>query len=103
MGYLQHANDPITWLDFATVYQRPDFLSETRGTGVPDHMFWMPVITMLQIGGDLVAPGVPDGQGHEFGQSPARAWAQILPSEGWTDSDTNRLVDQLAILQDSDL
>lgn len=103
VGYLQHANDPITWLDFATVYQRPDFLSETRGTGVPDHMFWMPVITMLQIGGDLVAPGVPDGQGHEFGQSPARAWAQILPSEGWTDSDTNRLVDQLAILQDSDL
>ncbi|WP_188043755.1 alpha/beta hydrolase [Changpingibacter yushuensis] len=103
VGYLQHANDPITWLDFATVYQRPDFLSETRGTGVPDHMFWMPVITMLQIGGDLVAPGVPDGQGHEFGQSPARAWAQILPSEGWTDSDTNRLVAQLAILQDSDL
>lgn len=62
-------------------------------------MIWIPVITGLQLVLDQVAPGVPDGQGHEFGQVPVRAWAQILPPEGWNQEDTERLVQLLATKQ----
>lgn len=47
------------------------------------------VVTGLQLLLDQVASGIPDGQGHEFGQVPVRAWAQILPSGQWTDGTPN--------------
>lgn len=97
IGYLQHSNDPISWGDASVLTQRPDWLrSGQRAANIPDAMIWVPVITGLQLVLDQVAPGVPDGQGHEFGQVPVRAWAQILPPEGWQQADTERLVQLLA-------
>ena len=59
-------------------------------------MIWIPGITLLQVGIDqLYALDVP-GQGHNFGQDPAVAWAHILPSPNWTDADTTRLVTLLS-------
>jgi uncharacterized membrane protein len=97
VGYLQHANDPVTWWDWSLAVRRPDWLSEPRGRDVPPSIRWIPVITMLQLGADqLVANDVPNGQGHQFGTAPADAWAAILPPPGWTASDTARLVAQTA-------
>lgn len=98
IGYLQHANDPVTWLDFSIAFERPEWLSDSteRGPGVPEAMVWIPMITMLQLGVDQVATGVPAGQGHEFGQTPAVAWATILPPDGWQSADTSRLITELA-------
>jgi uncharacterized membrane protein len=93
IGYLQHANDPITWWDWSLALNRPDWLEEEPGRDVSTHVRWIPVVTMLQLAADqLVANDVPAGQGHQFGQEPARAWAEILPPPGWTDEDTERLV-----------
>ncbi len=93
IGYLQHANDPITWWDWSLALNRPDWLEEPPGRDVSTHLHWIPVVTMLQLAADqLVANDVPAGQGHQFGQEPARAWAEILPPPGWTDEDTERLV-----------
>ena len=93
IGYLQHANDPITWWDWSLALNRPDWLEEPPGRDVSTHLRWIPVVTMLQLAADqLVANDVPAGQGHQFGQEPARAWAEILPPPGWTDEDTERLV-----------
>ncbi len=65
---------------------------------------WIPVVTMLQLAADqAVANSFPPGQGHQFGQEPARAWAQILPPPGWSESDTERLVRQVAALADTRL
>ncbi len=100
VGYLQHANDPITWWDFGLALQKPDWLSEPRGRDVSPQVHWIPAVTMLQLAADqLVANDVPAGQGHQFGQEPVRAWAAILPPDGWTDLDTERLADQLAELE----
>ena len=89
IGYLQHANDPITWWDGSLAFERPDWLREPRGRGVLPETTWVPVVTWLQLAADqLVASAVPDGQGHEFGQAPVVAWARILPSPGWSDGDT---------------
>ena len=103
VGYLQHANDPVTWLDFGAVFERPEFLAGERGPGVPDRMVWIPVVTVLQLAVDQLASGIPDGQGHEFGQAPVRAWAAILPPPGWQGEDTESLAAHLATLRESDL
>ncbi|WP_051551342.1 alpha/beta hydrolase [Nocardioides sp. URHA0020] len=100
IGYLQHANDPITWWDLGLALQRPDWLSEPRGRDVSPRVRWVPVVTMLQLAADqMVANGVPAGQGHQFGQEPVRAWAEILPPAGWTDADTERLAVRIGELE----
>ena len=92
VGYLQHANDPVTWWDWSLALHKPDWLSEPRGRDVPPSIRWIPVITMLQLGADqMVANDVPDGTGHQFGTAPVDAWATILPPPGWTAADTSRL------------
>lgn len=104
VGYLQHPNDPITWWDWSLALEKPDWLSEPRGRGVSDATRWVPVVTMLQLAADqAVANAVPAGEGHQFGQEPARAWAVILPPPGWTPEDTERLVAQVAALEETRL
>lgn len=97
IGYLQHANDPITWWDFSLAVSKPDWLDEPRGRNVSPAIRWIPGVTMLQLGVDqLTANSVPAGVGHQFGQEPVYAWAAILPPEGWTDTDSVRLASTLA-------
>jgi len=97
IGYLQHANDPITWWDLSLAVDKPDWLSEPRGRNVSPDIRWIPGVTMLQLAVDqLTANSVPAGVGHEFGQEPVYAWAAILPPDGWTDEDSVRLADTLA-------
>lgn len=103
VGYLQHANDPVTWLDLATAVRSPDFLLEERGPGVPDQMTWWPLITLLQIGADGIASDIPSGQGHEYSEEQVRAWTQLLPPSSWTDADTERLVTHLLELDETSL
>lgn len=103
VGYVQHANDPVTWLDFGSTLSRPDWMGAERGPGVPDAMVWAPVITVMQLAVDQLASGIPYGQGHEFGQAPAEAWAKILPPDGWSEQDTARLADTLAHLRTLDI
>ena len=97
VGYLQHANDPVTWWDWSLALRKPDWLSEPRGRDVSPSLRWIPLITMLQLGADqMVANSAPAGQGHQFGTAPAYAWATILPPPGWTTADTTRLAAQIA-------
>ena len=52
VGYLQHANDPVTWWDWSLALHKPDWLSEPRGRDVSPSIRWIPLITMLQLGAD---------------------------------------------------
>lgn len=97
VGYLQHANDPVTWWNWSLAIHKPDWLRETRGRGVPEQMHWIPVITLLQVALDqLPANDFGPGEGHEFGSAPVYAWAQILPPPDWTDTETERLAEAVA-------
>lgn len=92
IGYLQHANDPITWWSPSLALERPDWLEEERGRGVSPNVRWIPGVTMLQLGVDqFSANSVPAGEGHQFGTAPVNAWAEILPPPGWTDERTDEL------------
>lgn len=71
VGYLQHADDPITWWDWSLAWRAPDWLDEPRGRAASPSIRWIPGVTMLQLAVDqAVANDVPPGQGHQFGQAP---------------------------------
>jgi uncharacterized membrane protein len=92
--YLQNASDPVVWWSVELLFTRPDWLSEPRGPDVSPHLRWWPILTFLQLAGDMMdSTSVPEGHGHVYGSHQAAAWSQIAPPPGWTDADTARLVD----------
>lgn len=95
--YLQHPSDAVVWWSPDLAFSRPDWLRED-GTGYrPPSMSWLPVVTFFQVTMDmLVAGDVPPGYGHNYRTEYATGWAQVVPPEGWTDSDTAALAEALS-------
>lgn len=97
MVYLQHASDPITWWSPSLALREPDWLREERGYDVLDSTQWYPFVTFLQVSADMaVSTNVPDGHGHTYVVDIADAWSAILPPDGWTSADNERLRTTLA-------
>nr|WP_067857278.1 alpha/beta-hydrolase family protein [Nocardia shimofusensis] len=97
MVYLQHASDPIVWWSPELILNKPDWLREARGYDVLDSTRWYPFVTFLQVAADMaVSTSVPDGHGHTYVADIADAWSAILPPEGWTPADKDRLRGVLA-------
>ncbi|GAA1163946.1 alpha/beta-hydrolase family protein [Nesterenkonia sandarakina] len=88
LGYLQHATDPITWLDPAVILRSPEWLQGPsaaggRGPDVSDSMRWIPGVTFAHLVADmLVSEAVPPSHGHNFGDVAVDGWAQVLPGHG---------------------
>jgi uncharacterized membrane protein len=81
--YLQHASDPVVWWSPGVIWSRPDWLEEPRGPDVSDHMRWIPLLTFLQLTGDLMdSTSVPVGHGHVYGADQGEAWSWILSADG---------------------
>ena len=90
--YLQHASDPIAWWNPDLLFREPDWLKEPRGYDVLPKVFWIPVVTFLQVSADMaVAIDVPDGHGHKYGRDVADGWAAVLQPPGWTAAKTEKL------------
>jgi uncharacterized membrane protein len=90
--YLQHASDPIAWWNPDLLFEKPDWLREAPGYDRPKDMFWIPIVTFLQVSADMaVAVDVPDGHGHRYVRNVVNAWAAILNPPGWTPEKTERL------------
>jgi uncharacterized membrane protein len=90
--YLQHASDPIAWWNPDLLFSEPDWLREPRGYDVSADMYWIPIVTFLQVSADMaVAIDVPDGHGHRYVRDVVNAWAAILQPPGWTAEKTDRL------------
>ncbi|WP_445166709.1 alpha/beta hydrolase [Mycolicibacterium sp. Dal123E01] len=90
--YLQHASDPIAWWNPNLLFSEPDWLREPRGSDVSPDMYWVPIVTFLQVSADMaVAVDVPDGHGHRYVRDVVNAWAAILQPPGWTPEKTDRL------------
>ncbi len=92
IAYLQHASDPIAWWTPELLFAQPDWLREPRGYDVSGDMYWIPVVTFLQVAADMaVAVNVPDGHGHHYVKDAVNAWAAVLQPQGWTPDKTERL------------
>lgn len=101
--YLQHANDGVVWYSADLIFHKPDWLKEKRGPNVSSATRWYPFVTYLQVGLDqAVAGNTPPGEGHTYTDIMAYAWAGVLPPQGWTNKDTEKLQHFLNISYTSD-
>ena len=90
--FLQHANDPVVWFSFDLIFNKPDWLNESRGPGVSTSTRWFPIVTFLQVGLDqAVAGSAPKGQGHYYTDTPVYAWSSLYAPPNWNQSAADRL------------
>jgi len=96
--YLQHASDPVVFFSPSLFFEHPDWLVDgQRGAEISEEFHYARLITGWQVMMDLPAAGsIPEGYGHLYSkQANAEAWAAVIRPEGWSDADTEGLVDFL--------
>ncbi|ANJ25583.1 alpha/beta hydrolase [Agromyces aureus] len=79
VAYLQHANDPVTWLGLELIWTEPDWLKPgQRADEVSDSMRWIPGVTALQVVIDMfMGESVPASHGHNYGDVVLDGWRAI--------------------------
>lgn len=86
--FAAHANDPVVYWSPSLLLTRPDWLVPPLGPGVMPQMRWIPVITFLQVGMDLISGGEPPEVGHNYSANMAVAIALAVHPDGWTSQQT---------------
>jgi uncharacterized membrane protein len=67
-------------------------MDEPRGYDVPAAARWFPVVTGVQAVADQVHQlSPPPGFGHDYATDYVDGWAAVLPPDGWSDDDSQRL------------
>lgn len=96
--YLQHASDAVTFFDPRAAWRRPEWMSGQRGPDVSPDVQWLPVVSFLQLGVDMMtAIKPPRGYGHRYSfASYARAWAMLLERPDWTDEALEALANHVS-------
>jgi uncharacterized membrane protein len=90
--FLQNPTDPVVWFSFDLPFEKPDWLREPRASTVSVATRWYPIVTFLQIGLDqAIAASAPVGHGHYYIDTPVYAWSSVLPPDGWTIEDSDKL------------
>lgn len=82
--YMQHASDPVVWWNFDVLLSKPDWLKEPRGPDVSPDVQWYPFVTFAQLTlNQLSATTVPNGHGHNYGDSTVGAWTALATPPDW--------------------
>ncbi len=91
--YLQYASDAVVFFDPGALWRRPAWMEGARGPDVSPHFTWIPVVTFLQLGVDIMMAVVPPlGHGHTYAfPHYVDAWASLTDAPGWTDEGLERL------------
>ncbi len=82
--YLQHATDAVTWLVPELLWSAPEWLEPgQRGADVSPSMRWIPVVTAVQVGIDMLGgEAVPARHGHNFGDVVTAGWREVTGDAG---------------------
>ncbi|HEU4360609.1 MAG TPA: alpha/beta hydrolase [Mycobacterium sp.] len=90
--FLQHASDPVVWWSPDLLFSRPDWLTEPPGPDRTASMRWYPVVTFWQVSADLAhGESMPAGHGHNYADTILDGWVAVLPPDGWSPGDTDRI------------
>jgi len=89
--FAAHANDPVVYWSPDLLLRKPDWLDAPLGPGVMPQMRWIPIITFLQVGMDLISGGEPPEVGHNYSANMAPAVALAVSPDGWTGANTAAL------------
>jgi uncharacterized membrane protein len=92
IAYLQHPGDPTSFWSIDALWWPPEWMAPPRGPDVPDDIRWFPIVSAVQAVGDfLLQLKPPPGFGHDYSTQYVKGWARVLPPDGWTNADTERL------------
>lgn len=92
IAYLQYGSDPITFFEPRILYREPEWLREPRAPDVLPELRWYPVVTMLQLLGDLAVGRAPPGYGHTIAaEHYFDAWVALTEPNGWSEAELERL------------
>jgi uncharacterized membrane protein len=96
--YLQYASDAVVFFDPGALWRRPAWLDGPRGPDVSPDFMWIPVVTFLQLGMDIMmAVQPPLGHGHLYAfPHYVDAWAALTDAPGWTPEALEDLKGQVA-------
>ncbi|MFN7053800.1 MAG: alpha/beta-hydrolase family protein, partial [Gemmobacter sp.] len=91
--YLQYASDAVVFFDPDAWWRPPAWMALPRGPDVSPDMVWLPVVTQLQLGVDIMMAVVPPmGHGHVYAfEHYLDAWASLTDAPGWTPEALARL------------
>jgi uncharacterized membrane protein len=90
--YVQHPSDPVTFWGIEALWWPPEWMDQPRGFDVPAGTRWFPIVSGVQAVADLIDQlGPPPGFGHVYSTDYVDGWARVVPPDGWTDADTERL------------
>jgi uncharacterized membrane protein len=90
--FVQHPSDPVVWWSPDLLFTKPAWLEEPPGRDRTASMHWYPVVTFWQVSADLTnAIRVPGGHGHNYSDTLLDGWAAVVPPDGWTAGDTERM------------
>ncbi len=91
--YLQYASDAVTFFDPYSAWNRPDWMDYPRGPDVSPGMTWIPVVTLLQLGVDMMTAVIPPlGYGHMYRfDHYVAAWAALTGAPGWDEEGLEEL------------
>lgn len=95
--YLQYASDAVTFFDPHAWWRPPPWLAP-RGPDVSPRFRWVPVVTQLQLGVDIMtAVMTPVGHGHVYAaEHYLDGWVAVTAPEGWDAAGIARLKAVLA-------
>ncbi|MFQ3789951.1 alpha/beta hydrolase [Halomonas sp. A29] len=92
IAYLQYGSDPITFFEPRILYREPEWMREPRAPDVLAELRWYPVVTMLQLLGDLAVGRAPPGYGHTIAaEHYLDAWVALTEPDGWSEAELERL------------
>lgn len=91
--YLQYASDPITFFEPEAAYREPQWMRQPRGPDVSPALRWFPVVTLLQLGIDIIlATEAPMGYGHVYApEHHIDPWIEVTQPPGWSPVEVERL------------
>ena len=92
IAYLQYGSDPITFFEPRILWREPEWMRAPRAPDVLPELRWFPVVTMLQLLGDLAVGAAPPGFGHTIAaEHYLDAWVALTEPEGWSEAELERL------------
>lgn len=84
--YLQYASDGIVFFDRRAAWRKPDWMQAPLGPDVSPDLVWIPIVTFLQLGVDLMIAVLPPiGFGHTYHfDHYVDGWLALTDAPGWT-------------------
>jgi hypothetical protein len=76
----------VGYFDYETLWSRPEWTDAPTGYDVPARVGWWPIVTWVQLVGDLIAGfSTPPGHGHNYAADYGAGWAAVAPPAGTKD------------------